>query len=64
MIYDIDAKKIVRKNLTQKNIWTFKCFEMSLIFKSPYHIHLLMDFKFFSSFTCMLKSYVVGFLFT
>jgi hypothetical protein len=52
MIYerksDIDAKTIVRKTLTQKKIWTFKCFKLDLNFKSPYHIHLLIDFNFFS----------------
>ncbi len=67
MIYerksDIDAKTIVRKTLTQK-IWTFKCFKLDLNFKSPYHIHLLMDFKKKISLTCMFKSYVNGLLFT
>jgi hypothetical protein len=65
MIYekksDTDAKIIIRKILTQKKVWTFKCFKMYLIFKSPYHIHLIMDFNFIFSLTCMLKSYVVGF---
>ncbi len=64
MIYerksDKDAKKIIRKTLTQKKVWTFKCLKMDLIFKSPYQIHLIMDFIFFSL-TCMLKSYVMGF---
>jgi hypothetical protein len=52
-IYDIlkkkwhRCKKIVRKTLTQKKIWIFKCFKIDLIFKNPYHIHLLMDFNFF-----------------
>jgi len=41
------CKKIVKKTSTQKKIWTFKCHKMNLIFKSPYHVHLLMDFIFF-----------------
>ncbi len=59
-------QKIVRKNLTQKKIWTLKCFKMDPIFKSPYHAHFWMDFNVFSlnMHTCMLKSYLVGLLFT
>jgi hypothetical protein len=33
------------KHFNPKEDMNFKCFKMDLFFKSPYHIHLLMDFK-------------------
>jgi hypothetical protein len=49
-IYDIlkqkehMCKKIVRKNLAKKKLWTFEWPKISHIFISPYHIHFLVEF--------------------
>jgi hypothetical protein len=34
------------KNLNPKKIWISKCYKMDI--KSPYHIHFLINFSFFS----------------
>jgi len=42
------CKKIVKKTLTQKKLWTFECPKINLIFKSPYHNHFEWISNFFS----------------
>jgi hypothetical protein len=44
---DYMCKKIVRKNLAKKRLWTFEWPKMSHIFISPNHYHFLADFNFF-----------------
>jgi len=41
------CKKIARKKLTKKKLWTFEWPKMSHIFINPYHNHFWVDFKFF-----------------
>jgi hypothetical protein len=41
------CKKIVRKNLTKKKLWTFEWPKMNNIFISPYHNHVWVDFNFY-----------------
>jgi len=41
------CKKIIRKNLAKKKLWTFEWPKISHIFISPYHIHFLVDFIFY-----------------
>jgi hypothetical protein len=40
------CKRIARKKLTKKKLWTFEWFKMSHIFISPYHNHFRVDFFF------------------
>ncbi len=40
------CKKITRKNLTKKKLWTFEWPKMSHIFISSYHNHFWVDFNF------------------
>ncbi len=42
---DKDAKKILKKNLIKKELWTFGWPKIGHIFISPYHNHFSMDFK-------------------
>ncbi len=39
------CKKIARKKLTKKKLWTFELPKMSHIFISPYHNHFWVDFN-------------------
>jgi hypothetical protein len=41
------CKKIARKKLTKKTLWTFEWPKMSHIFISPYHNHFWVDFNFY-----------------
>jgi len=41
------CKKIVKKKLTKKKLWTFESPKMSHIFISPYHNHFWVDFNFY-----------------
>jgi len=41
------CKKIVRKNLAKKKLWTFEWPKMNHIFISPYHNYFLVDFFFY-----------------
>jgi len=41
------CKKLARKKLTKKKLWTFEWFKMSHIFISPYHNHFWVDFNFY-----------------
>ncbi len=40
------CKKIARKKLTKKKLWTFEWPKMSHIFISPYHNQFWVDFNF------------------
>jgi hypothetical protein len=41
------CKKIVRKKLTKKKLWTFEWPKMSHIFISPYHNYFWVDTNFY-----------------
>ncbi len=43
---ELMCKKIGRKKLTKKKLWTFEWFKMNHILISPYHNHFWVDFNF------------------
>jgi hypothetical protein len=47
------CKKITRKTLTKKKLWTFEWPKMNHIFISPYHNHFWVDFNFFFLKDCL-----------
>ncbi len=54
---NICAKKLLKKILAKKKLWTFEWPKMNHIFISPYHNHFWVDFNFYFL-TCTLIFYL------